>query len=147
MIRRNREPGYELCYLDARGGVDARVDTSQQPMFLTAPNHAEAAEARWLVWGRSVFAIGIVAVLVALGVTNVAMYSRWHDVEDGVLWSARPEVVTATEVAAGSAAVAAGIRQGDVLLAVNGSPVQTPSDVVEYLHRGHAGTRLAYTLV
>jgi hypothetical protein len=147
MIQRKPEPGYGLCYLDTRRGVDARIDMSQQPMFQTAPNHAEAAEARWLVWGRSVFAIGIVAVLVALGVANVAMYSRWHDVEDGVLWSARPEGVTATEVAAGSAAVAAGLRQGDVLLAINGSPVQTPSEVVEYLHRGHAGTRLAYTLV
>jgi len=147
MIQRNHEPGYGLCYLNARRGVDAPLDMSQQPMVQSAPNHAEAAEARWLVWGRSVFAIGIVAVLVALGVTNVAMYSRWHDVEDGVLWGARPEGVTATEVAAGSAAVSAGIRQGDVLLAVNGSPVQTPSDVVEYLHRGHAGTRLAYTLV
>jgi hypothetical protein len=67
MIQHNREPGYELCYLDGRRGVDARVDTSQQPMFQTAPNHVEAAEARWLVWGRSVLAVGIVAVLVALG--------------------------------------------------------------------------------
>ena len=70
-------------------------------------NHAEPVEARWLVWGRSVFAVTVVAVLVALGVANVAMYSRWHEVEDGVLWSARAEGVTAAEVAAGTAAAAA----------------------------------------
>ena len=113
----------------------------------TELNHAEPVEARWLVWGRSVFAVTVVVLLVALGIANVAMYSRWHEVEDGALWSARAEGVTATEVATGTPAAAAGIQRGDVLLAVNGSPVQTPSDVVEYQHRGHAGTRLVYTLL
>ena len=116
-------------------------------MAETELNHAEPVEARWLVWGRSVFAVTVVVLLVALGITNVAMYSRWHEVEDGVLWSGRPEGVTATEVAAGTAAAAAGIERGDVLLAVNGSPVQTASDVVEYQHRGRTGTRLVYTLL
>jgi PAS domain S-box-containing protein len=113
----------------------------------TELNHAEPVEARWLVWGRSVFAVTVVGLLVALGIANVALYSRWHEVEDGVLWSARAEGVTATDVATGTAAAVAGIQRGDVLLAVNGSPVQTPSDVVEYQHLGHAGTRLVYTLL
>src|SRR5438270_12942842 len=103
-------------------------------MTETQVNHGEPVEARWLVWGRSVFAVTVVALLVALGIANVAMYSRWHEVEDGVLWSGRAEGVTATEIAAGTAAAAAGIERGDVLLAVNGSPVQSPSDVVEYQH-------------
>src|SRR5450830_362607 len=104
-------------------------------------------EARWLVWGRSAFALAVVVVLVVLGLANVAMYSRWHEVEDGVLWGARPEGVTAVEVAAASAAATAGIQRGDVLLAVNGAPVQTPADVIEYQHRSHEGTRLGYTLL
>jgi two-component system NtrC family sensor kinase len=104
-------------------------------------------EARWLVWGRSVFAVAVVVALIALGVANVAMYSRWHEVEDGVFWGARAEGVTAVEVAAGSAAAAAGIQRGDVLVAVNRAPVQTPADVIEYQHRSHEGTRLAYTLL
>src|SRR5471032_1816467 len=112
----------------------------------TELNHTEPVEAGWLVWGRSAFAVTVVVLLVVLGIANVRMYSQWHEVEDGVLWSARAEGVTATEVA-GTAAVAAGIQRGDVLLAVNGSPVQTPSDVLEYLHRGHEGTRLVYTLL
>jgi PAS domain S-box-containing protein len=113
----------------------------------TDSNHADPIEARWLVWGRSVFAVTVVAMLVALGIANVSMYSRWHEVEDGVLWSGRAEGVTAAEIADGTAAAAAGIARGDVLLAVNGSPIQAPSDVVEYQHRGHAGTRLVYTLL
>src|SRR4051812_6420854 len=116
-------------------------------MVETELDRAEPAEARWLVWGRSVFALTVVALLTALGIANVAMYSRWHEVEDGVLWSARAEGVTASEVAAGTAAAAAGIERGDVLLAVNGSPIESPSDVLEYQHRGHAGTRLVYTLL
>jgi two-component system, NtrC family, sensor kinase len=110
-------------------------------------NQVDSLEARWLSWGRSAFAVAVVIVLIALGIANVVMYSRWHEVEDGVLWSARAEGVTAIEVATGSAAAAAGIERGDVLLAVNGSPVQTPAEVVEYQHRGHEGTRLTYTLV
>src|SRR4051812_32052222 len=116
-------------------------------MTETPMNHAEPVEARWLVWGRSVFAVAVVVLLVALGVANVAMYSRWHEVEDGVLWSGRAEGVTASDIADGTAAAAAGIERGDVLLAVNGAPVQTPADVVEYQHRGHAGTRLVYTIL
>jgi PAS domain S-box-containing protein len=109
--------------------------------------HAEAPEARWLAWGRSAFALAVVLVLVTLGVANVAVYSRWHEVEDGVLWGARAEGVTATEVATGSPAASAGIQRGDVLVAVNGSPVDTPGEVIEYQHRSHEGTRLVYTVL
>ncbi len=116
-------------------------------MVETELNRDEPAEARWLVWGRSVFAVTIVALLLALGLANVATYSRWHEVEDGVLWSARGEGVVAKDVAAGTSAASAGIEPGDVLLAVNGAPVQIPSDVLEYLHHGHEGTQLVYTVL
>ena len=56
---------------------------------------AAAVEGRWLSWGRSVFAVAVVLVLIALGVANIAMRARWHEVEDGVLWGARPEGLTA----------------------------------------------------
>ncbi|PYR61611.1 MAG: hypothetical protein DMF91_09375 [Acidobacteria bacterium] len=85
-------------------------------------------------------------VLVGLGIANIQMRARWHEVEDGVLWTARGEGVVAAEIAPGSAAATAGIQRGDVLLAVNGSPVQTPADVVEFQHQGVAGTQLTYTL-
>ena len=104
-------------------------------------------ESRWLAWGRSVFAAAVVVVLAGLGVANVEMRARWHEVEDGVLWSARAEGVTAVEVARGSAAAAAGIRRGDMLVAVNGLPVDTPADVVEFQHGARTGTRLHYSLL
>jgi PAS domain S-box-containing protein len=107
----------------------------------------DVSENRWLSWGRSALAAAVVGVLIVLGVANIQMRSRWHEVEDGVLWAPRAEGVVAAEIAPGSAAATAGIQRGDVLLAVNGSPVQTPADVVEFQHHGIAGTRLTYTLV
>ena len=104
-------------------------------------------ESPWTTWGRSVFAVVVIVALAALGIANVALYSRWHEVEDGVLWAARSEGVTAIEIAPTSAAARAGVQHGDVLLAVNGSPVQTPADVVEYQHQAREGTRLNYTLL
>ena len=110
-------------------------------------NHAEPLEARWLAWGRSAFAVVVVLVLITLGIANVAVYSRWHEVEDGVLWGGRAEGVTAVEVAPASSAAAAGIQRGDVLLAVNGSPVERPAEVVDYQHHSQDGTRLVYTVL
>src|SRR5207237_10330091 len=46
-----------------------------------------------------------------------------------------------------SAAAAAGIERGDVLIAIDGASIETPADVVEHEHRGVAGTRLNYTLL
>jgi PAS domain S-box-containing protein len=83
----------------------------------------------------------------ALGIANIVTSASWHEVEDGVLWGSRIEGVTAVEVAAGSPGARAGIQRGDLLLAVNGAPVHTPADVVEYQHSGQEGTRLTYTLV
>jgi membrane-associated protease RseP (regulator of RpoE activity) len=104
-------------------------------------------DGRWLAWGRSVFAVAVVVVLVALGLENMALRVQWHEVEDGVYWGARAEGVTAVEIAPGSTGEAAGIRRGDILEGVNGSPVRTVADVVEYYHRAQSGTRLSYLLL
>ncbi|MBI3399930.1 MAG: PDZ domain-containing protein [Acidobacteria bacterium] len=131
----------------ARAEVSTReLDSAPSPMLdrseSSAPN-----ESRWLVWGRSVFAVGVALALLTLGLANIALYSRWHEVEDGVHWDDRPEGVTAVEIAAGSAAASAGLQRGDVLVAINGVPVQTRADVIEYQHQSQAGTRLSYTLL
>ena len=82
----------------------ARSNSVERPM-----------EARWLTWGRSGFAVGVVLVLVVLGLENMALRPKWQEVEDGVNWAARLEGVTAVEIVPGSAGEAAGIRPGDVL--------------------------------
>ncbi|MEO8259239.1 MAG: ATP-binding protein [Acidobacteriota bacterium] len=121
------------------------------PPAETAPLRSNAierpGETRWLAWGRSAFAVGVVVVLVVLGLENMALRSQWREVEDGVNWAPRAEGVTAVEVLPASAGEAAGIRTGDILEAVNGSPVRSPADVVEQQHLASDGTRLSYLLL
>ncbi len=102
---------------------------------------------RWIAWSRSLFALAVVAMLLVLGVANIAMRAQSHQVEDGVLWQAHPEGVMAAEVFAGSPAATAGLVRGDVLVAINGARVERPAEAVAFQHRGGAGTRLSYTLV
>jgi PAS domain S-box-containing protein len=49
-------------------------------------------------------------------------------------------------VAGGSPAASAGIQRGDVILAINGAPIERRAEVEEYQRRGSEGTRLSYTL-
>ena len=108
----------------------------------------ETARARGLAgWGRLVVALTFVVTLLGLGAANVALRASWNEVEDGVLWTAGPQGVTAAEVAERAPAVRAGVRQGDVLLAIDGAPVAAPADVLHALHQGDAGTRLEYTVL
>src|SRR6266540_4590180 len=121
-----REPGYEPCYPDGRIRVLVPQSMSQSALNSVSPDtgretidrrvaagpRTETAEGPWLVWGRTSFAVAVVVALLALGIANVTMYSRWHEVEDGVLWGARAEGVTAIEIARGSAAAAAGVERG-----------------------------------
>src|SRR6185312_15880732 len=102
---------------------------------------------RWIVWGRSLLALAVVGMLLMLGVANIALRAQAHQVEDGVLWAERAEGVTVADIADGSPASHAGIQRGDILIAVNGTPIQRRADVIEYQHRGVAGTTLQYTLV
>jgi signal transduction histidine kinase len=118
-----------------------------EPRRLSVPNRHELTDAGRRPWGSSIFALLVVVTLFALGVANIAVRAQWHEVEDGVLWGARSEGVTAMDVAPGSAADVAGVRPGDILLAVNGAPVQTAADVIAYQHRGREGTELSYDLV
>jgi PAS domain S-box-containing protein len=98
-------------------------------------------------WAASALALLTAGTLLCLGAANVAIRASWHEGEDGVLWVARAEGVTAAQVAGGTAGEAAGVRPGDVLIAVDGQPIEVPSDVVSALHRHEVGGRLRYTVV
>ena len=89
----------------------------------------------------------LVGVLLCLGALNIAIRAKRHEVEDGVLWASRPEGVVAAEVGEGSPAALAGLRPGDLLLALDGGAIETPSDVADALHRSDQSTRLRYTLL
>ena len=98
-------------------------------------------------WIRTQLPLIVLSALLCLGAANVATRATWQEVEDGVFWTEQDAGVVAADVAPGTPAAAIGIRPGDVLLAIDGVPVESVDDVVDELHRGAPGTTLRYTVL
>src|SRR5436190_16425922 len=94
-------------------------------------------------WGL----FALVGVLLCFGALNIAVRATSHKLEDGVLWEPRPEGVTAADVAARGGAMAAGIRPGDVIIAIDGAPVETVDDIQAALARANRDDQLSYTVL
>ena len=101
----------------------------------------------WRAVGPPVLAVALVAVLLCLAAANVVVRATWNDVADGVLWADRPEGVTAIEIGPGEAGAAAGLEEGDLLLAIDGTPIDSAGDVVAVLHDSRRSATLSYTLL
>src|SRR6186713_2480910 len=95
--------------------------------------------------GWSLFAL--VGVLLCFGALNIAVRATSHKLEDGVLWESRPEGVTAIDVAARGGAMAAGIRPGDVIVGIDGAPVETVEDIQVALARATRDDQLSYAVL
>lgn len=93
--------------------------------------------------------IGVVlaAILIPLSAANVVLRARAQDAEDGVLWVSRSDGVVAAEVAPSTPAARAGILAGDVLLAVDGQPIDSPAEVLDLLQGSRVGQPRRYTLL
>ena len=85
--------------------------------------------------------------LLCLAIANIVVRSSWIEVEDGVLWVSKPEGLTAQEIDPGSAAANAGIQIGDVLLAINGRPVDSTDEVLAALHASESGATSRYAIL
>jgi PAS domain S-box-containing protein len=94
---------------------------------------------------RPTSAIAVVAVLLCLGLANVVLRVNWEEYEDGVLWTPTGQGLTATELT--PAASQLGLRRGDVLLAIDGRPVEVLDDLVAALHGGSDGSELTYSIL
>jgi two-component system, NtrC family, sensor kinase len=94
-------------------------------------------------WG--IFAL--VGVLLCFGALNIAVRATSQKLEDGVLWEERPEGVTAADVAVRGGAMAAGIEPGDVLVAIDGTPIENVRDVQRALGGARAAESLSYAVL
>ena len=110
----------------------------------------------WIRWpesadpgalSRPALPVLAVAALLCLGAINVVTRATWQAVEDGVLWKPGASSLIAVEIAPGSAAVAAGIRPGDVLLAVDDQPVQTVAGLTAVLRQAGRDAPLRYMIL
>ena len=73
----------------------------------------------WREWRQTALPVAVTLGLLALGLANVVSRATSAEVEDGVLWVERAVGVVAAEVASPSAASRAGVKPGDVLIAID----------------------------
>jgi two-component system, NtrC family, sensor kinase len=106
-----------------------------------------AVPSRRTGWGATIAGAVFVLALLALAAANLVTRAQWHGVDDGTLWVSRPEGVTAAELSPRSPAGLAGLQPGDLLIAIDGRPIETPGQVAEILQHGSKGTAHRYTLL
>lgn len=85
--------------------------------------------------------------LLVLGLVGVRQQIRFHAPTDRAQWQLTPQGLVATAVAPGGPAARAGIRRGDLLLAVGGRTVAAPEQLSHWLYAAGAGHRLTYALL
>ena len=91
--------------------------------------------------------VAVVIALLCLGAANIAQRARWSELEDGVLWRTAGQDIVAAEIAPGTAADRAGVERGDVLLAIDGRPVERVDEITAALHAASPGHPLHYTML
>ena len=85
--------------------------------------------------------------LAALGAYNIAAKATFSLMDDGVFWSAAPQGLVAARVAPGGPGARAGVRTGDVLLAIDGEEILSPERLSTTLATRRPGERLQYSLL
>ena len=92
--------------------------------------------------------VAVAAALVSLAIINIAVVKTWHrHLEDGVWWRAEGKNVIAQDVAADSAAAAAGVRPRDWLFRIDGHEIESVTGVLSALHDAEDGRALTYGVV
>jgi PAS domain S-box-containing protein len=90
-------------------------------------------------------ALATLAAVVCAAI-NFAQRARYVRPYDGIDWDETPAGVYAGIVWQDTPGDRAGIRPGDVLLSINGKPIDRPIDVIKQLFRAQPGTQLTYEL-
>lgn len=91
--------------------------------------------------------VAVAVALVCLGLVNIASVRVWRgEPEDGVLWQTVGTNVVAKEVARGSAAAAAGLKIGDVVLLVDGHEVTNEREVAAAAAAARPDRALIYVI-
>ena len=95
--------------------------------------------------GAVVLALATLAAMIFAWL-NFVQRAQFETPDDGVAWLDTPHGVQAWQVALSSPAIRAGIRPGDLLVAINGSPVSSQVQVTKRLWRAGLWTQVRYKL-
>ena len=96
---------------------------------------------------KNAVVLGVAVVLAALGVYNIVLKATWTLMDDGVFWKEAPPGVMAARLAPGGPAALAGVKEGDVLLSLDGEDVLDAKQVEERLAHRRPGERVLYQLM
>ena len=88
----------------------------------------------------------LVVTLLLMAALNVVDRATWHAVDDGILWEDQSDGVTVVGIANNEVVSDDEVRVGDLLRAIDGTPVETAEDVVANLHDGRLDAVRRYTL-
>jgi two-component system, NtrC family, sensor kinase len=95
--------------------------------------------------GAVVLALATLAAMIFAWL-NFVQRAEFETPDDGVVWLDTPQGVQAQQVAQNSPAARAGVRIGDHVLAINGSPVTRQVQVTKRLWRAGLWTQVRYKL-
>jgi two-component system NtrC family sensor kinase len=95
--------------------------------------------------GAVVLALATLAAMIFAWL-NFVQRSEFETPDDGVVWLDTSQGIQAQQVALNSPAARAGVRVGDHLLAINGTPVTRQVQVTKRLWRAGLWTQVRYTL-
>jgi hypothetical protein len=96
--------------------------------------------------GAVVLALATLAAMIFAWL-NFVQRTEFESPDDGVVWLDTPQGVQARQVAQNSPAALAGVRDGDHLLAINGTPVTRQVQVTKRLWRAGLWTQVRYRLL
>jgi PAS domain S-box-containing protein len=115
--------------------------------LLTSSETWTGADAKRRAWLRAAGHLALVAALLCLAAANIHLRVTWSEMEDGVLWTETADAVTAKAVADDSPASRAGLRAGDILVAIDGEDASSVQMVLDTLHAAADGDRVRYRIL
>lgn len=82
---------------------------------------------------KTILAVAIFALCLALGGLNIVKKAMWKEPYDGVVWEKKPRGLTALKVEMDSPAYIRAIKKGDILFKINNILVKTKVDISKNL--------------
>src|SRR5262245_32083810 len=96
---------------------------------------------------KNLAVLAVAFLLAGLGIYNIVLKATWTLMDDGVFWKDEAQGVVAGRVAAGGPGDRAGVKVGDVLMAVDGEEPQSSAQVQARLATRKAGDTVSYSLL
>jgi PAS domain S-box-containing protein len=92
-------------------------------------------------------ALASTGILLALGIHNITLKATFRLLDDGVYWEGRQGQVIAKRLDPNGPAAKAGLRKGDLLVAIDNAAVNEPADVRAVLDHSQEGETLTYQMI